>query len=327
MEKYSQSRMLPRTGDGTQTEVPIRNHARISVRYKTRQQRRKHEVDWTDGDEITFESSRGRLSRSPEMKFEGSVTAHHLLEPPPAFIRFTWEKGVLTKATGELDRFLPTNLLLQRRWRIQSFLRNDSHADVYSVLDSTPSRSGTDVSREELEAHILLDEYHGNCDTFVKRRKRRWRESGECAASFWYRRRHVFIIRDSKKIRRFALKNMEEEFPSLIRRREISVPCAVRCRQWCGAETYASAVKAMESDNNPEKDSRTPAAENDETPVKKDRQRRAAKQRNKRRAKRNASFGRNNDRLIAGTCDDVIADGSRSKEKNEDNRDALEIYR
>jgi hypothetical protein len=158
--------------------------------------------------------------------------------PGKAFIRFAWKEKILVNGLGQLDRFLPTDLLLRSGWRISEFIRNDHHADVYSL-----SKDNTRVCKSEmecLEAHIFLDEYHGNSKVFANRQKNSIRRSGHCLDSFWHCDRHVFIKRTFKEVESFRLRNNEKEFPSLVSQKTCMKHVALQRRCFSGRPSFAA---------------------------------------------------------------------------------------
>jgi hypothetical protein len=143
------------------------------------------------------------------------VGENDVLEPGKAFMRFTWKNKTIANGVGHLDRFLPTGLLFRSGWRINEFIRNDNHADVYS-LNSKDLRDHGHDAESSLEAHVFLDEYHGNSKNYASRKKSRMCRGGNFLDKFWHNGRHVFIIRVSKEVISFMSRNYEEEFPGLL---------------------------------------------------------------------------------------------------------------
>lgn len=135
--------------------------------------------------------------------------------PSGIFLRFTRKDRVLVTDTLQPERFLPMRLRFSSGWIVNGFLRNDSHADVYSIRDTNFRRPSFD-HKAKFEAHVFLKEYHGNCETFAKRQKKCIRESGLCQEVFWYVGRHVFIVRvlEQKPSCVIGLSNID--FPSLV---------------------------------------------------------------------------------------------------------------
>ncbi|KAF2828979.1 hypothetical protein CC86DRAFT_379755 [Ophiobolus disseminans] len=162
-----------------------------------------------------------------------------------AFSRLTWKDTMLVDGQDHVDRFLPASLILAKRWRIQTFLRNDPHADVYSVLDihDSDSRLSMDLAGVH-EANVFLEEYHGKSEMYAKRRKRAMRESdnGEtiqdefglyrdevgvyptsrqrpkamlASDSGYDSARHVIIAEVRPRMRPFKLRLTDEEYPKL----------------------------------------------------------------------------------------------------------------
>jgi hypothetical protein len=142
-------------------------------------------------------------------------TGRHVVLPGKAFMRFTWKDKIIANGVGHLDRFLPTGLLIRSGWRIGEFIRNDNHADVYSVSNKNISHYYSEAG-SSLEAHAFLDEYHGNSGNYANRHKRRMRRGGCCLESFWLNDRHVLIIRIQKEMGSLISRNYEEEFPDLV---------------------------------------------------------------------------------------------------------------
>ena len=160
-------------------------------------------------------------------------------EPAGTFIRFTWKDNILTNGIGQLDRFLPNGLVFRTRWCINGFLRNESFADVYSLSKASFVRSSarTEVS---LEAHVFLDEYHGNCTVYARRLKGRMHKSAACLDTFWYGGRHVFIMRIQRKPVQFILRNTEEEFPILVDQNKCNKQVALQRRPFRGKPSFVA---------------------------------------------------------------------------------------
>ncbi|KAF2628420.1 hypothetical protein BU25DRAFT_35375 [Macroventuria anomochaeta] len=171
----------------------------------------------------------------------GPVVIEDIREPAGAFIRFTWKDNILTNGVGQLDRFLPTGLVFRTGWCIVGFLRNESHTDVYSLSNASFGHSSarTEVSRE---AHVFLDEYHGNCKNYARRLKSRMRESVDCLETFWYGDRHVFVMEIQRKPVLFRLRNNEEEFPILVDQNKCNEQVALQRRRFRGKPSFAAVV-------------------------------------------------------------------------------------
>jgi hypothetical protein len=200
----------------------------------------------------TFDRNEGAISeylngkdcarQSKAKSLERGIEGDHDLVPGHAFIRFTWKDNTLTNGVGQLDRFLPTGLLFCSGWRIGDFIRNDSHADVYSLSMNNIHHCEPDIT-SSLEAHVFLDEYHGNSQTFANRHKARMRRSGHCLDIFWHEGRHVFINEVQRERQLFKLRNNEEEFPSLISRKKCMKHIALQRRSFRGMPSFAAIVK------------------------------------------------------------------------------------
>jgi hypothetical protein len=110
-------------------------------------------------------------------------------------------------------------LCLHKRWHIQSFLRNDSYADVYAVFDNDVQRLRCQIE-DDVEAHCFLDEYHNNWKTAASRKRKRLLSggNGEYLDDFRYGNRCVVIVRVPKKAERFEVsaKDMKKKFPVLV---------------------------------------------------------------------------------------------------------------
>lgn len=134
--------------------------------------------------------------------------------PGKMFLRLTWEDRVLVGNFGLVDRFLPAGLIFCKQWLVQEFLRNDSYADVYRVVEACPSpQAGPKL---ELEAHIFLNLCHENSGMYARRRTMRMRKSGNCVKSFWNNNRNILIMNVPEQLPCFLLRKTEEEFPSLV---------------------------------------------------------------------------------------------------------------
>jgi hypothetical protein len=162
--------------------------------------------------------------------------------PGNAFIRFIWKDKTLVNGVGQLDRLLPTGLLFRSGRRIVKLIRNDSHADVYSLSIDNIRHCEPEIT-SSLEAHVFLDEYHGNSQTFANRQKARMRRSGHCLDIFWYEGRHVFINKIRRERQLFKLRNNEEEFPSLVSQKKCMKHIALQRRSFRGMPSFAAIVK------------------------------------------------------------------------------------
>ncbi|KAL6703671.1 hypothetical protein ACN47E_009445 [Coniothyrium glycines] len=128
-------------------------------------------------------------------------------EPRPALMRLTWTAASVN-GVGSLERFLAPGLSVRSRWRIARFLRNDSHADVYAMVDAL-------AAGRTLEGHYFLPSYQGNGETYAKRHKRRMRGGGHCVASFWFEGRDMLIMRIPVAVGGFRMRSLKREFPPL----------------------------------------------------------------------------------------------------------------
>ena len=152
-----------------------------------------------------------------------SIGQHDLsqqsVEPGKAFIRLIWEKETRANPIGQLGRFLVTGLLLFGRWRILQFLRNDSHADVYSVEDMHFRGSRRHTSAQ-LEAHYFMSQCSGNWRTAAKRKQNRLLRSERFQANFSYGDRCMVILKVNQMTEIFDLRQRIDEFPVLGGRKE-----------------------------------------------------------------------------------------------------------
>ncbi|KAH6881408.1 hypothetical protein BKA58DRAFT_2034 [Alternaria rosae] len=135
-----------------------------------------------------------------------------------AFIRLIWERETRTTPIGQLDRFLAIGLLLVGRWRVLHFLRNDNHADVYSVEDIhfQSSRRHTTV---QMEAHYFINQHSSNWRTAAKRKQNRLLKSERCQANFRYNDRYMVILRVFPNTDAFELRRCISDFPALCGRK------------------------------------------------------------------------------------------------------------
>ncbi|KAF1940318.1 hypothetical protein EJ02DRAFT_495090 [Clathrospora elynae] len=126
-----------------------------------------------------------------------------------AYWRFMWKDKAIVHEATELDNFLATDLLLQYRWRIQRFVRKDSHADVYSLLDELHPEL-------ELEGHYFMAVEIGNCGAYATRKQRRMRESRQYIQNFWHDDTMRLVMRVPEPVNSYQLRNTQREFSSLI---------------------------------------------------------------------------------------------------------------
>jgi hypothetical protein len=159
----------------------------------------------------TAQSSPARYSvqRSKDQISGFHKDEHDIVQLPPAYLRLTWQKGHFVYGIGESSDFLSTGLLLRFRWRVGSFLWNDSHADVYSLRDI--AQPG-----QYLECRWFLRALEGNWNTYAKRKIRRMQKSEHYLQSFPYRGRHMLVIPPPEGVEEFQLKNVNVEFPKLV---------------------------------------------------------------------------------------------------------------
>jgi hypothetical protein len=150
-------------------------------------------------------------------------------EPGPLFIRFTWDKKVITAVTLEHSIAIGT-IFTSRwlRWRVKKFIRNDSHADVYSVTYlglKNPTVEELTVTRihrllemnnsVEAEANVFFDNVEGNWRTYASRHMKRLKNDKCTLDSLYWGGRQVLISQVRSKQTSFKLINSEAEFPSL----------------------------------------------------------------------------------------------------------------
>jgi hypothetical protein len=198
-------------------------------------------------DDIKFAPGQGRGRKASTDAESETVARNHveadrnIAEPGIAFLRLTWKDKTLADGVGQLDRFLPTGLQFRSGWRIYGFLRNDSHADVYSMTHIKTSHSNA-KPKGRLEAHVFLDAYHGNCAVYAKRQQSRMRESGQCLDGFWYVGRRVLVMDVAADAPWFRLRNTEEEFPSLVDTRTYMENAALQRRCLRGKPSFAAIV-------------------------------------------------------------------------------------
>lgn len=147
--------------------------------------------------------SRESTSRTQEQGLPGSTDT----EVPAAYMRLTW--GYREIPIGQLDRFVPEGFIFLSRWRILSFLRNDTHADIYAVTNLYDRL----VSSTGLELHHFLAEYHGNSATYAKRRQERMYNGGYCMARFWYGDRRMLVVQVPRPKTSFRINS--KDFPAL----------------------------------------------------------------------------------------------------------------
>ncbi|EMD86331.1 hypothetical protein COCC4DRAFT_193557 [Bipolaris maydis ATCC 48331] len=225
-------------------------------------------------------------------------------EPAGAFIRFTWKDKILTNRTRQLDRFLSASSILHSYWHVTGFLRNESFADVYSLSKPpfTPSSAEPEAS---LEAHVFLDEYHGNCAVYASRSKNRMRQSGNCLDTFWHNGRHVFIMKIPKKPTLFKLRNSEEDFPVLVDKNKCNEQVALQRRRFRGRPSFAAMAGGGWPNANSEfrpvqMDERKSPLEKELERIEKARMKKAERQRVKRKLQRE-------ERLMKKECRSAIA--------------------
>jgi hypothetical protein len=164
-------------------------------------------------------------------------------DPGNMFLRLTWDGTSLLYGIPKVERLLPTGLVFPSGWRIGEFLRNESFADVYA-LDYAGSDHAISHRKNGLEAHVFLNRYHGNAETYVKKHKTRMRTTGNCLDTFWHEGKHVFVMGVPRKNIRFKLRNSEKEFPSLVDQKSWMAKATRRQRQHMKKPTYAAVLKS-----------------------------------------------------------------------------------
>jgi hypothetical protein len=155
---------------------------------------------------------------------------------PGAYIRLTW--GSVAIPRGQLDRFLPGGLILQSRWHVLSFLRNDSHVDVYAVTDIHEQLEAS----TELELHLFLAGNLGNSATYAKRKQERTYNSGRCLGRFWYGERRVLVVQIPRTQELYQMQM--KDFPALTGnggKSKWQIACAFRHSR---LPTYASVLSS-----------------------------------------------------------------------------------
>ncbi|OCK74110.1 hypothetical protein K432DRAFT_447475 [Lepidopterella palustris CBS 459.81] len=202
----------------------------VREHWPTKRRKRKHQIEM-DGDSKSPESLDNDQDFWHPALNSAYVNTHFDLytEPGPLLIRFTWDKKIVTAAT--LERFIAIGTIFTSRWlswRVEKFLRNDNHADVYSVTDlgfSDPiveELIATRVHRllelknsVEVEAHVFFDNVEGNWRTYASRHMKRLKNDGYTLDSLHWGGRRVLIRQVRSKQTSFKLVNSETEFPSL----------------------------------------------------------------------------------------------------------------
>jgi hypothetical protein len=96
------------------------------------------------------------------------------------------------------------------------------------------------LENQSIEAHVFLDEFHGNCEVYARRHKIRIRKSGDCIETFWYGARHVFVMRCEKKLEPFRLRNTEDEYPRLVDQRNCSDVAASQRQSFRARPSYTA---------------------------------------------------------------------------------------
>ncbi|KAH7394381.1 hypothetical protein BKA66DRAFT_438734 [Pyrenochaeta sp. MPI-SDFR-AT-0127] len=199
----------------------------------------EYQSDVEDRTILLGSRNRSLESESPDQALDYHLDPLEYPAAPKAFMRFTWKEKILVRATGELDRFLQANLVLRSRWQVNSFLRNDAHADVYSLSDIEIDHSSFN---RELEGHFFLAEYHGNSAVYARRRKVRMKQGGHCLDTFWYGDRQFLVMRVTRSMERFQLQNNEQEFPRLLGEKQDMGKLFQGNRKICGKLSYALVV-------------------------------------------------------------------------------------
>jgi hypothetical protein len=199
-------------------------------------------------------------------------------EPGTAFIRLTWANNNSASLHGHLDRLVAAGSVLCKRWQVVRFARNDNHADVYYVEQIKPCSSRNE-HLEKIEAHLFLDEYHGNSKVYARRKQERMQRSDNCRDKFWYRNRLVLVMRVSNVTEPYLLRNTQAEFPILVDQEKLAKALAVRS---CMSDKVLDGVYLSSL--------RTPPDNDAMERIEKSREKKARKQRLKRKVKRELRF-------------------------------------
>lgn len=171
---------------------------------------------------------------------EGGASPYDV-EPERPFILSVWEATSLAHGIKDTERFLPLNLTFKRGWSLVRFLRDESHADVYSA--SRTMGCPGHMLGTQLEAHVFLHEDHGRPQHYAKRHKNRLRKTGNCLDTFWHDDRRVFIMSVPQAPDTFRLQNNESEFPCLVDQKVWAEKAAKRQREVRRQPTYAAVLR------------------------------------------------------------------------------------
>lgn len=167
------------------------------------------------------------------------------VEPPPGFLRLIW-KDFQVSRIDDYERFLPSGLTVTSRWHIQSFLRNDSHADVYSIQDAQhPCKLPGVVAL--FEGHYFLAEYDGNGERYAKRHRSRMQRTRAFVEQVWLGGRSMIIMSVPECVTTYNLRYSREEFPALAGRNTESGFGIKQHYRSDGKPSYAAILKGVEA--------------------------------------------------------------------------------
>ncbi|KAF2649857.1 hypothetical protein K491DRAFT_783042 [Lophiostoma macrostomum CBS 122681] len=128
--------------------------------------------------------------------------------PAPPYIRLSLYRESSYMSSG---RFFDGTEIIASHYKVVNFLRNDSHADVYDVIDVT-SRN----ERELLEAHCFLVISERNWKTYASRKIKKMRRNRGFVNEVFHKQICILIMKPhDKEIPNLRISDYEREFPSL----------------------------------------------------------------------------------------------------------------
>ncbi|KAF2108205.1 hypothetical protein BDV96DRAFT_692871 [Lophiotrema nucula] len=174
---------------------------------------------------------------------DGSQAVDLDVEPSKPFIRLTWAKG---SPFGILEHFISpgTVIVSWASYRIGTFMRNDNHADVYSIASVSFPKIYWRADREfKFEAHVFLHGVEGNQHTYALRHKKRLKQDDKFWVKAQWRDRDVIIMQVSSDPTNSRLVLSNKEFPALIGWSKCTKTNSIQPCQFGKQRTYAEAAR------------------------------------------------------------------------------------
>lgn len=165
------------------------------------------------------------------------------VRPPTIVVHYVWEGKIFVTKAWKAENLFPTRPFVIPGWTVESILRKNDYADVYSVSPIDTCNMPLD-GRANFEAHVFLEYHLHNSRLYAKRQKRRMRASGLCLESLWCNRRNVLIMRSPLPHEVSELLFIETDFPPLVWKESpnSTQDVAPRAHNFSNKRSYAAIV-------------------------------------------------------------------------------------